>query len=379
MIMSASRRPMMSTRTTALVVSLMVIVAAGLSVSAITYTESSARAQARDATAPDVTSGVQGRHPDADCTDVQVPVSVAQIGDAHVYGELCRPRHGDGTSGIVQLLVPGSSYNHSYFDMPVEPSRYSYVAAALGAGFSTFNIDRIGTGRSTLPPSALHTLDAGVEAIHEVIARLRAGEIEGHRFTEVVWVGHSLGSSMAWVGAEEHDDVDAFVLTGMSHVVREEPPPSADPGEDIQFEITAKDDPKFRGTVSDPGYVTTSAGVRQFFYYEQNADPAVIEADERLKDLSTAADSSGPDLPPAQSPSRAIRVPTLVVVGDRDRYCTPGVCTSASLLAHERPYYSDEAGLETIVVPDSGHSAQLHENAPETNAAILQWVRTAVS
>jgi pimeloyl-ACP methyl ester carboxylesterase len=263
--------------------------------------------------------------------------------------------------------------------MPVEPSRYSYVAAALGAGFSTFNIDRIGTGRSTLPPSALHTLDAGVEAIHQVIARLRAGEIEGHRFTEVVWVGHSLGSSMAWVGAEEYDDVDAFVLTGMSHVVREEPPPSADPGEDIQFEITAKDDPKFRGTVSDPGYVTTSAGVRQFFYYEQNADPAVIEADERLKDLSTAADSSGPDLPPAQSPSRAIRVPTLVVVGDRDRYCTPGVCTSASLLAHERPYYSDEAGLETIVVPDSGHSAQLHENAPETNAAILQWVRTAVS
>ena len=354
--MSASRWRTVSTRTKAIVASLAAIAAVGLAVPVITST--------------------QDGHPDADCDEVQVPVSVAEIGNAHVYGELCRPRHGDGTSKIVQLLVPGSSYNHSYFDMPVQPSRYSYVAAALDAGYSTFNIDRLATGRSTLPLSTLYTLDSGTEAIHQVISKLRAGEVEDRQFAEVVWVGHSLGSSMAW--NEEFDDVDAFVLTGMSHVVRQEPPPSADPGEDIQFEITAKDDPKFRGTVSDPGYLTTKPGVRQFFYYEPNADPAVIEADERLKDLSTAADSDGPDLPPAQSPSRAITVPTLLVVGDQDQYCTVGVCTAESMLAHERPYYSDEADLAAVVVPDSGHSAQLHKNAPETNAAILQWITTAV-
>ncbi|WP_158228320.1 alpha/beta fold hydrolase [Pseudonocardia sp. MH-G8] len=354
--MSVSRWRTASTRTRAIVASLAAIAAVGLAVPVITST--------------------QDRHPGADCDEVQVPVSVAEIGNAHVYGELCRPRHGDGTGKIVQLLVPGSSYNHSYFDMPVQPSHYSYVAAALGAGYSTFNIDRLATGRSTLPPSALYTLDSGTEAIHQVISMLRAGEIEDRQFAEVVWVGHSLGSSMAW--NEEFDDVDAFVLTGMSHVVRQEPPPSADPGEDIQFEVTAKDDPKFRGTVSDPGYLTTKPGVRQFFYYEPNADPAVIEADERLKDLSTAADSDGPDLPPAQSPSRAITVSTLLVVGDQDQYCTVGVCTAESMLAHERPYYSDEVDLAAVVVPDSGHSVQLHKNAPETNAAILQWITTAV-
>lgn len=309
---------------------------------------------------------------------MQVPVSVAKIGKAHIYGELCRPRHGNETSKTVQLLVPGSTYNHSYYDMPVRPSRYSYVAKALGAGYATFNIDRLATGRSTLPPSSLYTLDSGTQAIHQVITKLRAGGIKHRKFDKVVWVGHSLGSSMAWDEARKYNDVDAFVLTGMSHVVREEQP-SNTPGEDIPFEIRAMDDPKFRGKVSDPGYLTTNTGMRQFFYYGPNADPAVIRADERLKDLSTAADSSGSDLPPAQSPSRSVKVPTLLVVGDQDQYCTPGLCTPESMLAHERPYYSDEADLKAIVVPDSGHCVQLHKNAPETNAAILQWVKDAVS
>ncbi|WP_434450041.1 alpha/beta fold hydrolase [Lentzea sp. E54] len=277
-------------------------------------------------------------------------MSIAKIGKAHVYGELCQPRHGGSTSDTVQLLVPGSTYNHSYFDMPVQPSHYSYVAKALGAGYSTFNIDRLATGRSTLPPSSLHTLDAGVQAIHQVITQLRAGGVKHRKFTKVVWVGHSLGSSIAWALAKQYNNVDAFVLTGMS-----------------------------RGKVKDPGYMTTNAGMRRFFYYGPNADPAVVEADERLKDLSTAADSAGPDLPPAQSPSRSIKVPTLLVVGDQDPYCTAGVCTDESLLAHERPYYSDKADLKAIVVSDSGHSVQLHKNAPTTNAAILQWVDTVVS
>ncbi|WP_242894748.1 alpha/beta fold hydrolase [Actinomadura litoris] len=279
----------------------------------------------------------------------------------------------------MQLLVPGSTYNHSYYDMPVKPSRYSYVSKALDSGFSTFNIDRLATGRSTLPPSSRYTLDSGTEAIHQVITKLRTGQIKGRAFDKVVWVGHSLGSSMAWSQAAKYnDDVDAYVLTSMSHVVRQEEPGGEGPGEDVQFEIRAMDDPKFRGKISDPGYLTTNAGMRRFFYYAPNTDPAVIEADERLKDLSTAADSDNVDLPPAQSPSRSIKVPVLLVVGDHDRYCTVEVCTPATMLANERPYYSDKANLRVIVVPHSGHNVQLHKNAPRTNAEILTWIKGAV-
>lgn len=378
--MNARRRRGVPTKTKALALALAALTSAGVALPAIASAQDESSAKAPAATARNVMGDVRSGHPDATCYEVRVPVSVKKIGKAHIYGELCQPRHGTTTSRTVQLLVPGSTYNHSYYDMPVRSFRYSYVSRALDAGFSTFNIDRLATGRSTLPPSSRYTLDSGTEAIHQVIAKLRGGEIRNRVFDEVVWVGHSLGSSMAWAQAKKYDaDIDAFVLTAMSHVVRDEDPSGEGPGEDVQFEIKAMDDPKFRGRINDPGYLTTNAGMRQYFYYAPNTDPAVIEADERFKDVSTAADSDGANLPPARSPSRSIEVPTLLVVGDKDQYCTTGTCTRESMLANERPYYSDRADLEAIVVPDSGHNVQLHENAPRTDAAILQWIKNAMS
>lgn len=298
------------------------------------------------------------------------------IDSAHVYGELCTPHGAPPAYSAVQLLVPGSTYNHSYYDLPVRPGTYSYVSTALGAGYSTFNIDRLATGRSSLPPSRSYTLDAGVEALHQVVTALRSGAIGDRPFGTVVWVGHSLGSSMAWSAAAKHRDIDAFVLTGMSHVVQENVPDGG-PAADVQFEIPANSDPMFRDNVDDPGYLTTNAGMRRFFYYGPNADPAVIAADEAHKDLSTAEGAGLPESVPSQSLSRSIAVPTLLVVGDRDQYCTIPVCTSESMLQYERPYYSPEAELGAIVVTDSGHSVQLHENAPQTNAAILEWLSVA--
>ncbi|MGV9987891.1 alpha/beta fold hydrolase [Streptomyces olivaceus] len=126
--------------------------------------------------------------------------------------------------------MPGSTYNHTYCDIPVKSSRSSHVSRALDAGFSTFGIDRLATGRSTLPPSSRYTLDSGTEAIHQAVTRLRGGGIRNGTFDKIVRVGHSLGSSMAWARAEKHDgDIDAFVLTGMSHVVRDEDPSGGAP------------------------------------------------------------------------------------------------------------------------------------------------------
>ncbi|WP_282089478.1 alpha/beta fold hydrolase [Streptomyces tendae] len=370
------RRRTFSTKTKAFTAVLTTVAAAGIAIPVIMSGQVEPATSANAGTAHTPLSSVQKLHPDAACYEVRVPVSVQKTGNAHIYGELCQPRHQSMTSRTVQLLVPGSTYNHSYYDMPVANGRYSYVSSALDAGFSTFNIDRLATGKSTLPPSSRYTLDTGTDSLHQVITMLRDGQIKDRTFDEVVWVGHSLGSSMAWAQAAKHPhDVDAFVLTSMSHVVRKEEPSDNAPGQDIQFEIKAKDDPKFRGTINDPGYLTTNAGMRQFFYDTAHTDPAVIKADERLKDVSTAADSETTSLSPAKSPSRTIKVPTLLVTGDKDQYCTVGTCTPKTMLANERPYYSDQAGLTSIVVPNSGHNVQLHKNAPETNTQILNWIK----
>ena len=57
--------------------------------------------------------------------------------------------------------------------------------------------------------------------------------------------------------------------------------------------------------------------------------------------------------------------------------CAIPACTSEPILLDERTRYSPEAGLDAIVAADSGHSVQLHENAPQTNAAILDWLSVA--
>jgi hypothetical protein len=84
-----------------------------------------------------------------------------------------------------------------------------------------------------------------------------------------------------------------------------------------------------------------------------------------------------PKAVPSQSLSQSIAVPTLLVVRDRDQYCTGPACTSESILQHEHPCYSPAARLEAIVVADSGHSVQLHENARRTNAVILDGLSVA--
>ncbi|MFE0415539.1 alpha/beta hydrolase [Streptomyces tendae] len=368
-----------SPKAKALTATLTAIAVAGIAVPVITSAQAKTSASARSADAHTAPGSAQTLHPDAACYEVRVPVSVKTTGRAHIYGELCQPRQKTKVSKTVQLLVPGSTYNHNYYDMPVENGRYSYVSKALDEGFSTFNIDRLATGKSTLPPSSKYTRESSTDAIHQVISRLRGGQVKDRAFDKVVWVGHSLGSSMAWAQAAKYNnDVDAFVLTSMSHVVRQEEPSDDGPGEDVKFEIKAKDDPKFRGKINDPGYLTTNVGMRQFFYYTPNTDPAVIKADERLKDVSTAADSDNASLPAAQSPSQAIKVPTLLVTGDKDQYCTVDTCTPKTMLANERPYYSDQADLTSIVVPNSGHAVQLHKNAPRTNAQILHWIKAAL-
>ncbi|NED81959.1 alpha/beta hydrolase, partial [Streptomyces sp. SID11233] len=301
-------------------------------------------------------------HANATCVETQVPVTVPGIKGAHMYGQLCTPRHHGAHSGTVNLLVPGASYDHTYFDFPLRPGTYSYVTKALDAGYSTFAVDRIGTGKSTIPPSSLDTVVNQTEAVHQVITDLRAGRI-GHRaFKQVVWVGHSLGSEMAWYEAQKHRDVDAFVLTGLRHVGGEAPGDSAGDEPPGGF-VRAMDDPAFQGRITDPGYWTTGPGTRQFgFYYAPNAEQSVIDKDESLKDLTNKwelGEFATIALPADRSPSRAITVPTLIAFGDQDiSYgcaATSGTaCTPTAVKALEKPFYP-KAKLDVMIVPDSGH------------------------
>ena len=325
-----------------------------------------------------VTPALAGDSDDAlpRCETLQVPVSLAQVPGATLYGELCTPAEGRPTA--VQLLVHGATYNRYYSDWPYRPDFYSYVRLMVRAGYATLNIERLGYGQSTHPPSTLSTIQNGTEALRQVVEKLRAGQIGGHAFSRVIWVGHSLGTLYGWLEASVSRNVDAFVLTGLLHSVKPSWLALA-----FQSAYSAVADPKFATSGLDPGYLTFRPGTRApLFYWTPTADPNVIALDERLKDTVSATEFGAAvplfDSPPAATaPSRAIRVPTLLVLGQHDRVmCDEDglICNQRNVANAEAPYYSPEARLRVLIAPNTGHDLQLHQTAPETGEAILDWL-----
>ncbi len=311
------------------------------------------------------------------CRAFDVPVTVAGVENASIYGELCLPA--GPAPEKVQFLVHGSTFNHHYWDWPLNPEKYSHARAALENGYATFNIDRLGVGNSTKPPGELVTVNAVVETLHQVAAKLRGGEIGGHAFSKIVYFGSSFSTAYGWVLASLHpEDIDAFVLTGLLHFTR--------PGWIdlvMQYHVDrACEAPRFQNEVPDCLYVTTTPFKRYtMFYHPANVTIGVLLADELFKDVipEPLLWESAPLVfvpPPETAPSRAITVPTLVALGEFDQTaCGPDgfVCTEENIRNFEAPYYTTEE-LDFYVVPNTGHALPLHKSGEVSTAFIHEWL-----
>lgn len=340
------------------------------------------------------------------CRAVEVPVALDSGAAARLSGDVCAPAHAMPTlRRTVQVLVSGTAYDKSYWDFPYQPATYSYVRAATAAGFTTFNLDRLGMGASSHPAGAQITIPSNASSIHQVIARLRAGAVDGVRYDRVVLVGHSLGSLIAWYEAAMYHDVDAVISSGILHTF--DGPGVARFGATL---YPAAFDPRFAATVSDPGYLTTLPGSRAAsFYYLPNADRQVIDTDERLKSTATmfeARDVFAQEAPgtlggvrdalcPAVSCESAaefwygvttrITVPVLTVIGQYDGLLCgagkPNRCADFDRIrADERGYFRGVAQrcLTVTRLPDTGHDLNLHRSAPSWFALANSWSAAAV-
>ncbi|XVS60704.1 alpha/beta hydrolase [Actinosynnema sp. CA-299493] len=302
------------------------------------------------------------------CRDVDVPVTVLGHREV-VHGTLCAPT---GAATLL-LLIPGSTYNSSYWDFP--DGRHSFRAAQNAAGVATFAVDRLGTGRSSRPPAVTLTAFAQADAVHQVVPGLRAGA-HGPRFSRVVIGGHSLGAAIAVVEAGTYHDVDGVLLTGMTHRVN----PVGVATAFANFR-PANLDPKF-GLLHPPGYLTTAPGTRYAgFHAPGELVPDTMEIEEATKDVfspTEAADGLGVAV--LLPYSLLIDVPVMTAVGSRD----PAVCgllatdcsTSETLHAAEAPYF--RAPLRAYALPGYGHSINLAPNARDYYSAVSSWVSQEV-
>lgn len=300
------------------------------------------------------------------CEQVSFPISLAaaQAADQRVVGTLCLPR-GD-TASTLQLLVPGGTYGQVYWFLRGDVRTASYVETMTGAGYATLALDRLGSGGSSAPRSDRYARDTEEFVLSQVVHAVRVGVVAGHRFGKLVLVGHSFGSTLARTIAIRHAaEIDGIILTGETSA------PAEVPWEEVVH--PASEDPKFAARGLDPGYYTTRPGARAtWFYQPETADPWVVEVDELTKepDVYTTA------FPPP-SDDAAIRVPVLIMVGQRDRLiCGPrgSDCSSSrALLVQEKRYYQN-ADLQVEVIARTGHALNLHRTAPVWLRIARDWL-----
>jgi alpha-beta hydrolase superfamily lysophospholipase len=316
------------------------------------------------------------------CVERTVDVRLTDSGpaDNQIWGQLCW--RGERVPSAVQLLVPGTTYDHNYWDFPYQAPRYSYVDAATRAGFATFNIDRVGTGHSSHPLSSLVSISAEVIALHDVVTALRSGAVSGRPFATIQWVGHSLGSIIGAYEVSTYHDVDAYLATGMLHAINIEW--FTETGGTV---YPANQDPAFAALGLDDGYTTTLPGTRSRFYDAGTVAQGVLDTEETTK--SYAPGQFPVELPPLLlpaspelSPTYQIDVPVLLVDGQDDHnWCGEGYVdcsSSASVLAYETPYFAPAAQLQAVVIPGTGHAVSLSTTNTTAYAAMLAWAGSKI-
>lgn len=306
-------------------------------------------------------------------------------GDLTISGRLCLPE--GGAPETVMLALHGITYTESYWNVGFEPETYNFSDAMTDAGYAVFAIDRLGYGASTRPPAAAVTLDVQAEVTHQVITKLRDGEVGAEAFEHVVLVGHSYGTATSWRETAIYNDADAVIGTGWANTIQTAPLARfftsfaphqvAEPG---------------RYDTPDPLYLTSLPGQRgqDYLYDLDNADPEVIAYDDEvLKDTVPTGEGVTfynrygaipvtPELEiPLSDQAKDITVPTFLVNGENELFfCGPGeshCVDSASLQEAESAFFSPEACFRAAVTPDAGHDLNLQRNAPFTYETITTF------
>lgn len=309
------------------------------------------------------------------CQDEFVPVSLAAGAPATyvAYGRLCLPAN-TTTPDTVQVLVAGITYDHTYWDLP---GANSYTAAAANAGFATFAVDRIGTGRSSHPLGALVDITSNTFVVHEVIQALRSGLPGAPSFGRVVLVGHSYGSWVAWFESSQYRDVDGVILSGISHYVNLTAPLRL-----LPRLYPADLDPAFQGAGLDPTYETTEPGQRQAMFDDPGVvASALVAFDEAHKQTVTAAEIA--EFPLVITLPLDIRAPVLLANGSQDPlFCGLGGadCSSAQgLIDTEGPRLGAQVpAIQAYILAGAGHDLNYAPNAPDWFAAAQRWIGTKV-
>lgn len=305
---------------------------------------------------------------------VRIPVAVPPDSpqEYEITADLTLPSESD-RQPVVQVLVPGLTYDRHYYDFPYQPEQYSYVRRATNAGYLVLNIDRIGSGESDHPPPEYTTLATNAVVLQQVIQALRAEEIDGIEASEVLLVGHGYGALAAVKQQAQYGAADALVLTSYTQQYAHLPnlPRWLSPPETVPVHERSHID------TLPAGYHTTAAGTRAIYYNTAHADPAVIARDDQHSQPFTETELETATA--VVDESLNVSVPVLEIVGDQDSvFCGAKPCTAPLGARTTEPLLWPKADFTMEVLPGVGHALFLHQSAPKAFSLIEMWATERV-
>jgi pimeloyl-ACP methyl ester carboxylesterase len=287
-------------------------------------------------------------------------------GPANVVGYLYY--HGSYENRPLQVLVHGATYNHTYWDFPVEG--YSYARYMAAQKYAVLAIDLPGAGESDKPAGATLGLSDTGGAVRQIVTAMKSGANPlAHQFGPVVLVGHSAGSIASTVAQAGPEPVaDALIITASRHLV----------GPVLALPVTQAVLPLLFNLVtafqSVPYFSLPPVYRTALFYFLDAADPNVIATDNATADQWTNGQLLSTFfafLIPAIDQPGAVEGPVLIQLGTHD------VLFPADLPEVEQGLWTS-AIVDMQTLTGIGHDFNLHVNHEQSWQAIDAWIRAHV-
>ncbi|KIW65399.1 hypothetical protein PV04_07662 [Phialophora macrospora] len=292
-----------------------------------------------------------------------------------ISAQLCVPQ-GGSKSDILQVATHGLGFDKRYWDVELHRENYSYVDAALQAGYSILTYDRLSTGLSDKPDAyTVVQLPVEVEILKGLTTLARTGNLisassmtsgritpalRSYKPNKVVHVGHSLGSmtTMGFVSAYG-DLTDGVLLTGslisnQSGFIQ---------FSTFGFEYAPENDPELFADRSS-GYLVqgTVSAAQQLFLRNGTFEPELLEYADKIKQTGCVGELiSGAAV--TGRPATAYTGPVQFLVGENDFPACGGDCNGVFSYTTAKALFPAASNISAYLQPGTGHGLTISTNA----------------